>query len=241
MCLGPELLLSLGMNAVGSMINQREQNNTLKKQYRAKENALRTELDRQNQFQKENALAFDKTFDTYKQNQSEQGMGDLVMKRDEALQRGIDEAPRADFSTNIDEAAPKVVKDTIAARLAEAVGKSKDEAKRLAKLRSFGDQRFENSLALSRGGADMATVNNFARQSSALNPYEQREAYNNAYKAPSGIGDLIGNAGTALGLFSASGGNIFPETQADLGRDTSSVYGPLPQKAPFLFNYSGGY
>lgn len=239
MCLGPELLISMALNAAGSAINASEQRKTQKRQYAAKENALRLELDRQDRFQKESALAFDDTLNNIKQNQSEQGVGDLVAKRDQALQEGIDNAPRADFSTNIDEAAPKVVKDTIAARLAEAVGKSKDEAKRLAKLRSFGDQRFENSLALSRGGADISTVGNFARQSAALNPYEQREAYNNAYKAPSGVGDLLSLAGQGLGYFGASGGSIFPKGQ-DVLRETAKVpdtfQGPFPQTGPYLFN-----
>lgn len=226
MCFGPEMLLSLALTGAGQYINSREQSSSLKAQQNAKDAALRTELGRQSKFQEQSGQAFDDTLGKIKASQTEQGMGDLISKRDEALQGAIDSAPTGEYFTNISDSAPEVVKSSIAQKLGEAVAKSKEQAQRLAKLGANQDQVFNNNVAITRGGNDISTVSNFAGNSANINRAEQAADYANAAKNPSGIGDLLGLAGQGLGLYSMTGGTVFPKFEAPPSPD---FIGPMPR------------
>lgn len=207
MCIGPEMAIALALTGAGKAVSTMEQNRSLKSQQRAKDAALQTELGRQKGFQADADAAFQDTLGAFKKPQQDQTIGDLIFKNTEALQKNQAPAAETDYAPATNNA-PKVVQSSLAETIADAVGKGAESASKLAKLRSTGDQMFGNSVKLQKGSTKIGTIGNFAGNSANINQAEQREAYQNAAKAPSGIGDLLQLAGTAAGLDAGTGGTM---------------------------------
>ena len=219
MCLGPEAALALALAGAGQGVNAFEANRSAKAQSQAQEGALLQELDRQDDFQRDSGTAFQDAIQSFSKNNQDQNVGDLLLKNTEALQRNQSAPADADFAA-VTGNAPKVVKSSLAKSLSDAVGEGQANAGRLAKLRGVGDQIFGNNLRLNTTGNKIRTVGNFARNSANVNRAEQQEAFNNAKKGPSGIGDLLSLAGSGLSL-GAAGGATF----GDVGSGANSLFG----------------
>lgn len=229
MCLGPEVAIALALSGAGQYINARETNAGLKSAQRAKEESLRTELKRQEGYQAEAGQTFADTLDTFKKPQQEQSFADLVMEREKALTGNVGDASKDFAPMRAD--APNVVKTEIANQIASGINKSKEQAKRLAKLGARDDVFLDNNIMLNRGKGKIAQVGNFSGNSANINTYEQKAAYNNNLKQPSGFGDLLGLAGMGMGMYGNMGGTIFP---TEMARPSAGFMGPMPA-GPSIF------
>lgn len=214
MCFGPEMLLAAGLSAAGSYVNARETNANVKRGNSAREASLRQELDRQKVFQDQAGQEFSTANDRFSPEARQNNLGDIIAKRQDALNGAVQTEQPQGYAA-VPDSAPKVVKTDLAKRLAEAVGRSRQQAGALAKLGATSDLFDADAIGLHNADAKIGTIGNFASNSANVNQAEQGAAYQNAQKAPSGFGDLLGLAGMGLGLYSGfngGSGSVFGDT-----------------------------
>lgn len=205
MCVGPEVAIALALTGAGHAVQAYEANSSLKAQQKAKDAAFMAEQTRQKGYQADAGKAFNDTLSKFQPDQQQKTIGDMIFQRNQNIENA---SPAADIgsygatTTN----APKVVASDLASRLEGSQNKATTNANNLSKLKSFGDLIFSNSQALNTGGQDINRINNFSSNSANINQAEQSQAYSNAKKNPSMIGDLLNLAGSAAGADAFTGG-----------------------------------
>lgn len=201
----PVIGAGLALSAAGALANSREQASNAKRMSKASERAALREFDRQDDFQAEAGQVFDTTLDKFERPAQDQALADATAQRVRTTQDAVD----APAGTPAAGAAPTVVQGEIARKMVEAFQKARRGAGALGKLSARDDLEFDNRVALARSGGQLGDINSMSRGSASLLPYEQGVAANNAYRAPSGFGDMLQAAGSAAGMAGATGWNPF--------------------------------
>lgn len=203
MCFDPLTLGSMALGAVGKAISGSEANASRNAQIEARNKATNDELARQAGYQDQASGLFDSAFSRFAPT---------------TLATGLDTAKASsvgDILANQPMNVGSILTKGAAPQMAAAEGRSiagafdRNTARgtALGNLSGYGTQMADNGLALNDSGRKLATVSNFSRGSAALTPLEREVAGNNAYRAPSGLGDLLGFAGT-LGSYAGGGGTL---------------------------------
>ena len=189
------------MSAGGSIVNAREQAANQKRMANASNAAAEAEIARQHQYQDEAAGAFGNTLSAFQPQAQTDAASKAATDRTAFIESHLTQPPQLAATG----ATPAAAQSAIGKTILDAFDKSKERARAYAKLGSYDDTMFGNNLALNQGGQKVGMVNNFAQGSSALLPSAQRAGAANAYRAPSGFGDLLKAGGSALGIYGAMG------------------------------------
>ena len=101
--------------------------------------------------------------------------------------------------------APNVVNSEIGRKFAEQIGKQRNEATALGNLSGWTDLNLANKIGMQDTKNSMGTIGDFSNSSANLLPFEINANMNNARKAKSGIGDLLGLLGQGVGFANGLG------------------------------------
>jgi len=198
MCVGPELALVLaaaGATAGGNYLQTKNNNASNKAQANARNVAAQEGVVQQQKNQTQATDVLNTTLNKFSQTNQQQGLGDVIAQRTNAIQNNT--TPAAAPDTNI-KSAPTVVQSDLARKMGEVAGYSASQAGALAKMGATGDQFGNNSLALNDSGLKLGTISNFAQGQLGVNRLKQRVDFENARKAPSALGNLLSTAGPLL-------------------------------------------
>lgn len=233
MCTGLEiaaLVAATGAQAGGKMMNDREASRNAQAKINARNSAQQQEVARQKILQDSNDVALQQSLKGFNKDTVAQNFGDLVTARENAY---ADNAPAAQDFGAISADAPKVVQEDKAKRMADQLGKSKAEAKALAKIGGTTDLFQNNGLAINNAANDIGATNSLARGSLGVSGIEQTSAANNAGNKHSPWGDILQAAG-AIGSAAVSGGALAPAGGANVAANSAlAIPGPFDASLPW--------
>lgn len=208
MC-GPEILLAAALTGGSSYISNREARKNANRAKNAVNYEFQQEQDRQKKYREQSKAEFEKALSAFEPEKQQESIADYVGLRSKEYDDNSSTAAKAvaDFGT-LPANAPRVVKSDIAEKVADAVAEGKGKAKNLARLRSFSDTLSDNAFTLKQGALDIGNINDFSKNSAALNPAEQKEAARKSqkYTGANTLADIMGLAGQAVGMHAATGG-----------------------------------
>lgn len=220
MCLDPLTLGAMAAGGIGSAINASEANANRNAQIEARNKATNDELARQAAFQSQSGGIFDGILNRFQPPAQAAALGDAQtgatnfihannpMDVGSILTRGA--SPQAMAAEN--------------SGVASAFSRNAGRADALGKLTGYTNQGVGDALAMSESGRKLNTVSDASRGSVSLLPLARSAAEANAYRAPSGLGDLLGFAGNVGAFY--SGRNGLPTRDIYAGsKDVSKING----------------
>lgn len=218
--------LALGSAAVagtGALINASETNATRQRMTGARNAATRAEMDRQRVFQDKSGKMFDESLNNFS---PEQQAAALIGDQATATSGYSANAPIAVGSVSSGNG-PAVVKTAEDKSIADAFarGSAKDAA--LGKLAGWDQRAFGNNIKLNTSGRELDLNTDFAKTSAGVNRLEQDAAYNNAFRPNSGIGDILGFAGSVGAHYGGKGGSFGSLFKAPAAGGYDAVGTPL--------------
>lgn len=196
------LAASTAMSAGGSFLNNKEETANQNRALEARKNAAEVERIRQKKFEDETTPLFTSELTNLSPDAQNAALATAQQERTGKTQAAVTTANEYAAPAS---GAPQVVNSEIGRRVGQALRGQTAEAGNLAKLNAWQDLDFANRLGLNATNRNLGTLNNFSANSLQLLPYEQEVAARNAYKPPSGFGDLLKLGGSALGLASGVG------------------------------------
>lgn len=227
----PLTIGSLAVSAAGAGLTAYEQNKTTGNMIAARNAATRSELERNHGYQKEARSQFDRTADQFTPENQAQA---LASEKSSVADAFRSNAPTSAEAGSISTAgAPRVVADSANKSVADAFGRADKMNNALGNVAGWDQRFFKNNINLNDSARNLDLTSDFARTSAAVNGLEQTAAYNNAYKPPSGIGDILQFAGN-VGAFKAGGGKLpFFGNSAPVGQPLS-LAAPAVTAAPAI-------
>lgn len=203
----PVTIGAAAVGAAGSMISASEANSNQSRMINARNAATQAELQRQREFQAKSSGEFNKSLEAFNpQAQADQ----LAQAQTSAATALTNNAPTAANVGSITTAsAPRVVAEGEASKIADVFAKTAQSSQARGKLAGWDQRAFNNNVGLNDRGRNLDMTSDFAKTSSAVSGIEQKAAYNNAYKPPSGIGDLLQFAGQVGGYKAGQGWSPF--------------------------------
>lgn len=203
MCFDPITIASMVATGVGQAISGSEAAASRNAQIEARNRATRDEFGRQAGYQQQADDIFGNVFGTFAPGAQASGL--------DAAKTGATDFIRGNQPLDVGTIQTAGVDPRLAAfegnSVAKAFGRNANRAGALGNLTGYGQQGAESALNLAESGRKLNTVSNFSRGSASLLPLERDAAGNNAYIPPSGLGDLLGFAGT-LGSYNAGKGTL---------------------------------
>lgn len=195
------------LSAAGSAVNGMETSNNQRRQESARSAAAAAEYARQQQYANEGRTVFDQSV----RDQGPDAARARVQQGQETRRKVLTDAANAPVRTDgpVQASAPAVVQSEIGRKVADALLNAKNSATNLANLTGYDDGAQGGAIALGRSNSALADTQSKAAGSAMVAPLEMEAAYNNAYRNPSGIGDLLGLAGRGVTLAGATGWNPF--------------------------------
>ena len=172
---------------------------------RARNDAAAAEDGRQRAYQDEANDVFNRTLPKFERGAQDVGVEQARQKREEKLTDAASGDGADEYQAPTAGSAPTVVKSEIARRISDALTQGTKRARTQAALSAYGDNMFGNKVALGRSRGELAQVSDFASKSAGLLPYEMRAAAQNASRAPSIVGDLLGLAGSGATMAGMAG------------------------------------
>lgn len=193
--------VALGPAAVataGSVYSGMEASDNARRTQEARNAATMAEVERGKAYGDKSRAVFDTSLNSFKTDPS-----------------GAQEATRAAISGNAPSAAqvgtistgngPQVVADREGSKLASVFTRNAGLDNALGTLKGYDANTTNNQLNLNQSGRDINTIGDFAKTSANVNAVEQRAAGQNAYKPPSGIGEILQTAGKIGGYYGGKG------------------------------------
>lgn len=198
---------SVALGAIGAGVNAYESNQTQHSMINARNAATMAELDRQRGYQAKSQKLFDESLNNFTPETQAKSLTDAQGASTAGYQAN---APISAGSVSTG-SGPKVVKTAEDKAVADAFarGSAKDAA--LGKLQGWDQRAFNNNVNLNDSGRNLDLNTDFAKTSAAVGGLEQDAAYRNAYRPNSGIGDILGFAGSVGAYQGGKGGfgNLF--------------------------------
>lgn len=197
-------ITAAALSAGGSAINGYERNQSQNDMVNARNAATQREMERQKVFQGQTQQMFDQSVGNFAPGAQAKSLADQQGGVAQALQRN---AP-ADVGGISTASAPRVVGANENRVVGDVRQRQAGLGDIMAKLAGYDQNTFQNNLKLNDSAREIDRVGDFAKTSAAVNGLEQKAAYNNAYKAPSGLGDLLSFAGNIGSFYGGKGGGL---------------------------------
>lgn len=214
--------ISIGAAAIGgigSAISGSQKAKNERQMVEARNRATEEEIARQHVYQGQAGGVFDNAMSMFSPGAV---MGRLADAKSGAGGAIASNAP-TEYGTINTGAAPNAAVDGEASKIADLFGKSTDRSTAAGNLFGYDQFGFDNRLNLSGTGRELGTISDFSRNSARVGGLEADVASNNAYKPPSGIGELLQIAGSLGGNFGGRGTTL--PTRAAI---------PVPRSNPFI-------
>lgn len=220
MCLDPLSLATMAIGGIGSAVSASERNASNRAMVDARNKATTDEFARQDGYQQQSSGIFDGVLNKFSGPAQTQGLADA--------KAGAGAAIRGNQPTNVGSillggaASPQAVaaQDNT---ISDAFARGGERATALGNLTGYDRQGTQDRLNLTDSGRGLDTISNFSQGSASLLPLEREVAGNNAYKPPSGLGDLLSFVGN-VGSFKGGEGTL----------PTKSIFGAQKAALPAL-------
>jgi len=197
--------LSLGASAAGSVLNAQEANENARNVANARNQATLAELERQKAYGAQARGEFDKSLDLFGPGAQEASLAKAQSDIGSLLHSNTPDAARV--GTISTATAPAAVSANEGKKLGDVFTYLGDSATNLGKLKGYDQNTFNNGQALTANNRNIGVITDNSKVSADVNKMEQSAAATNAYKPPSGIGDLLSFAGN-MGAYYGGAGKI---------------------------------
>lgn len=207
----PLTIAGLALTA-GSFVTSAIANNQVED---ARNAAAVAEATRQDQLQRQAIANLQGTQEQFTRPEQEKGIDEVTQERIARLTENVQGAAGDANEIPLAGSTPRVVRETVGQGLSEGLAEGKDFASRLARVGAFGENQFNNRVALGRLGEQLGLTARESANSANILPVELQEA-NRAGNTLFGISDALGGLGSIANLGSATGANLFgsPKPQA---------------------------
>lgn len=203
----PVSIAALGAGAAGSIYKGQEAANTQNDMISARNAATNAELGRDKVYGDEsrgvfnNSLGvFDPTAQANRLATNQTNAGNFINSN------GAAPANVGTISTNT---APAAVGAGEATKLGDVFSRIGARNTAHGKLAGYDQTMFDNNVNLHANAGSIDQIGDFAKVSSGVNKTEQQNAYQNAYRNPSPIGDILQTAGQVGGYYGGKGFSPF--------------------------------
>ncbi|MBB3980092.1 hypothetical protein GGQ64_005339 [Rhizobium azooxidifex] len=206
-------LLGAGLSVAGTVTQQKQQEKQQREIAEARNQAMRETLVKNKQLAEEGRDTFNKRMSDASAEQMEADQQKAQDTRSDELTEAAaapaDEAAGAAVAP-ISGSEPELVSGDMARRMKAALGESKEQAKALGRLGSYGDMLLEQNFLDTQAGRDIGTSSNKAAGNSAIMPYAQDFAEQHAYRPISPIGGILQGLGGLVGSYGGSSSANMP-------------------------------
>lgn len=168
----------------------------------ARDDASQAEMIRQKRYQQGASKVFDESLSEF-ENPAKATQAKRAERQSEI--EGAVTGSGADHNSGMPGSTPEVVKSEIARRMTEALDAGKQEARGIANLGAFGDWQTGVGRAMGENANELGKWASFARGSSNVLPMELHAA-NQEGQGWGLASDVMGVAGSAAGMYGATGG-----------------------------------
>lgn len=203
--------VGMALSAAGAMVNAKEQQSNQNRMVAARQDAAQAERIRQKAFQEENAPIFTGQLEAQSRPQQDQALANAQTARQADAQTAVADASSYGI---VAPSAPGAISSNLSRVVQNAVDKARKQTAAGGNLAAWGDVGLNTKMGMSDAANKISMINDFSRGSANLLPFEQAVAERNAYKPPSGIGDLLSLGGTAvsmgggMGMFGGAAGGV---------------------------------
>lgn len=195
----PITIGALLASAAGGLISGNEANSNARRQQEARNAVTLAELARQKAYGDQARGQFDKSMALFGPGAQEASLAKAQGDIGSLITGNI---PTAESIGTITTAsAPRGVASSENDRLAGVFQRLGQNAINLGNLKGYGQSVFDTNLGLNQTGRDIDRIGDLSKTSARVAEIEKGAAATNAYKPPSGIGELLsfaGNAGLTL-------------------------------------------
>ena len=202
MGVAPLLAVGIAMAAASAAMQQRAAN----QQTDARNKALEAEFDRQEDFRGQAKQVFEAAASGQTRDVQDKALRDVEGERLATIEGNIQGGRGVDNFIPTSSSAPKVVQSEIGKRIGAALNEGKEQARRVAQLGAFGDQQFNNRVALGRSRGDLASLGSLDAGSANVLPFALNAANQKGHGARTAA-DILGGLSSAA--FSGAGGGGF--------------------------------
>ncbi|CUW38784.1 exported protein of unknown function [Magnetospirillum sp. XM-1] len=201
-------IVAAAMSVAGAVMQSRAQQEAQEKSQRAMEDVQAAEAARQKRYQDSALQTWQGQLDKMDRPQQDQLTGQKTDER-QALYDNVVPASR-DYNDQASEVgasseAPKVIQDSNAATLAQALGETRKQLSAKARLGGFADRTFSNAEMLQKGAGDVGMWGNFSKGSAGVVPAEMQAASRAGGSGHSMLGSLLSLGGMGLGMAGSAG------------------------------------
>lgn len=203
----PVTIGSLAVGAAGSIYKGQEAANTQNDMVSARNAATQAELGRSKAYGEESRGTFDKSLNIFDPNaqatrlSTNQGAAGSFINSN-----GVAPANVGTISTG---SAPAAVGAAETQKLGDVFSRIGMRNTAHGKLAGYDQTMFDNNVDLNNNARKIDSVGDFAKVSSGVNKTEQDNAYRNAYRNPSPIGDILQTAGQVGAFYGGKGFSPF--------------------------------
>lgn len=224
MCLDPLTAVAIGLTAGGQLIKGSEDAANTRRMIKARNAATEAELARQKGFQQITGGIFDESVNQFMPGAQADR---LAGGQEAANELFLGNSPTAhDVGTIGPRTASDYVKGREAATVADAFTENMTRSGALADLTGWDNYSFDNKAGLNAAGLDLGVYGDLSANSARVSGLEQQTAFNNAWRQPSGLGDLLTFAGNVAGF--GAGGGMTPFSMAAKSPIAASMIRPTP-------------
>lgn len=196
---------SMALSAAGAGINSYESGQNERRQTSARNAAAEAEAIRQRRFADESQATFRRSVDEQSPEAAQQRVADAQTTGRQFMTETA--APAAVTGAPVQAGAPPIVRSEIARKVGQGIAQAGREGGRLADLTAYDTGGLGGRYAMARSNSALADTGSKAAGSAALLPLDLRAAENNAYRSPSGLGDILGIVGKGGTIAGAMGWN----------------------------------